>query len=46
MTNRRDILARIDACHAAGVPITNYGILIGHLHGVLDQAIKPFGLSL
>ena len=45
MTNRRDILARIEACRAAGVPITNYGILIGHLHGVLEEALKPFGLS-
>lgn len=45
MTNRRDIMARIDACQAAGVPITNYGILIAHLHGVLDEAIKPFGLK-
>jgi len=46
MTNRRDILARIAACKAAGVAVTNYGVLIGHLHGVLEQALKPFGLSL
>lgn len=46
MTNRRDIMARIDACRAAGVPITNYGILIGHLHGVLEQALKPFNINL
>ena len=46
MTNRRDIMARIAACKAAGVAVTNYGVLIGHLHGVLDQALKPFGLSL
>lgn len=46
MTNRRDILDRIAACKAVGVPITNYGILIGHLHGVLEQAIRPFGISL
>lgn len=46
MTNRRDIMARIEACHAVGVPITNYGILIGHLHGVLEEAIRPFGLSI
>ncbi len=46
MTNRRDIMARIDACRAVGVPITNYGILIGHLHGVLEQALKPFNINL
>ncbi|HQB83904.1 MAG TPA: hypothetical protein PLR50_10440 [Candidatus Rifleibacterium sp.] len=39
-------MARIDACRVAGVPITNYGILIGHLHGVLEKAIQPFGLTL
>jgi [FeFe] hydrogenase H-cluster maturation GTPase HydF len=46
MTNRKAILSRIEACQQANVPITNYGILIAHLHGVLEEAIKPFGLSL
>jgi [FeFe] hydrogenase H-cluster maturation GTPase HydF len=46
MTNRKEILSRIEACKKAGVPITNYGILIAHLHGVLENAIKPFGLIL
>ncbi|NCB38848.1 MAG: [FeFe] hydrogenase H-cluster maturation GTPase HydF [Erysipelotrichia bacterium] len=46
MTNRRDILARIDACQKAGVAVTNYGIVISHLHGVLAEAIKPFGLEI
>ncbi|MEW6713240.1 MAG: [FeFe] hydrogenase H-cluster maturation GTPase HydF, partial [Candidatus Riflebacteria bacterium] len=45
MTNRREILNRIESCHRAGVPITNYGILIAHLHGVLEEAIRPFGLT-
>ncbi|NLI78458.1 MAG: [FeFe] hydrogenase H-cluster maturation GTPase HydF [Candidatus Riflebacteria bacterium] len=46
MVNRRTVLDHIATCQAAGVPITNYGILIAHLHGVLEEAIKPFGLSL
>lgn len=45
MANRRAILSRIESCQNAGVPITNYGILIAHLHGVLEEAVKPFGLS-
>jgi len=45
MVNRRAILDRIEDCRRQGVPITNYGILIAHLHGVLEDAIKPFGLS-
>lgn len=44
MTNRKAILSRIEECQAAGVGITNYGILIAHIHGVLDEAIKPFDL--
>lgn len=46
MNNRRAVLERIAACQAAGVPITNYGLMIAHLHGVLEEALKPFGLSL
>ncbi len=46
MVNRRTVLDHIAACQAAGVPITNYGILIAHLHGVLEEAVRPFGLSL
>lgn len=46
MVNRREILKRIELCRQAGVPITNYGILIAHLQGVLEEAVKPFGLTL
>lgn len=41
MTNRRDILARIGRAHAAGVPVTNYGVAIAKMHGILDRAIEP-----
>ncbi|MGM0598913.1 MAG: [FeFe] hydrogenase H-cluster maturation GTPase HydF [Candidatus Rifleibacteriota bacterium] len=46
MTNRKAILSRIEACRKAGVAITNYGIIIAHLHGVLEDALKPFGIML
>lgn len=45
MANRRGILSQMSAVAEAGVPITNYGILIAWLHGVLGEAIRPFGLS-
>jgi [FeFe] hydrogenase H-cluster maturation GTPase HydF len=45
MANRRAILDRIAVCREKRVPITNYGILIAHLHGVLEDALKPLGLS-
>ena len=40
--NRREILSRIQKCEAAGVAITNYGICISELKGVLDRVMSPF----
>ena len=41
MLNRREMLARIEAARAAGVPIVNYGVLIAALNGILPRAIEP-----
>ena len=35
--NRRYVLSRIDKAKAAGVPITNYGVAIAKLKGILDK---------
>lgn len=40
MTNRREILSRIEKAKSAGVPITNYGITIAYCLGILDRAAK------
>ncbi|MGB9867717.1 MAG: [FeFe] hydrogenase H-cluster maturation GTPase HydF [Bacillota bacterium] len=45
MLNRKEMLHRMAAVREAGVPIVNYGVLIAHVHGILDRAIRPFGLS-
>ncbi|HJV39645.1 MAG TPA: [FeFe] hydrogenase H-cluster maturation GTPase HydF [Geothrix sp.] len=42
MGNRREMLARIRRCEAAGVPITNYGLAIAHSLGILERALRPF----
>ena len=42
MFNRREMLTRMIACHQQGVPITNYGVVIAYLHGILDRALVPF----
>ena len=42
MFNRREMLTRILACQEQGVPITNYGVVIACVHGILDRALKPF----
>ncbi|MBS4760569.1 MAG: [FeFe] hydrogenase H-cluster maturation GTPase HydF [Clostridium sp.] len=44
MTNRREVLSRIMKCKEANLPITNYGIAIAHCLGILERAVKPFGL--
>ena len=41
--NRREILSRIYKCEQAGVAITNYGICISELKGVLRRVLEPFG---
>lgn len=43
MFNRKQMLSRILKCRQMGVPITNYGIAIAHLNGILDRVIKVFG---
>ena len=39
MWNRREILSRMMHCRSAGVPITNYGLAIAFMHGILDRAV-------
>ncbi|NCC51749.1 MAG: [FeFe] hydrogenase H-cluster maturation GTPase HydF [Spartobacteria bacterium] len=46
MHNRRSILSRIEACEAAGVPITNYGLCISQTQGVLTRVLSPFPAAL
>jgi [FeFe] hydrogenase H-cluster maturation GTPase HydF len=46
MTNRRQILSRIERCRAAGVPITNYGVAIAYSLGKFERALRPFAGSL
>ena len=42
MTNRRAVLSRIARCHAAGVPIVNYGIAIAYCLDMMERALGPF----
>ena len=44
MTNRKEVLSRIMKCKKANLPITNYGIVISYCLGILERAIKPFGI--
>lgn len=46
MSNRRQMLSRILQCSAAGVPITNYGLVIAYTLGILERALQPFPAAL
>lgn len=37
MFNRRFVLSRIEKANGAGVPITNYGVVIAKVKGILDK---------
>ncbi|MDD5440064.1 MAG: hypothetical protein PHS37_07750, partial [Candidatus Omnitrophica bacterium] len=43
MINRRQMLSRIGQATAAGVPVTNYGVAIAYVKGVLGRVLSPFG---
>ncbi len=42
MVNRREMVSRSDMAKIKKVPITNYGIAISYVQGVLDRALSPF----
>jgi [FeFe] hydrogenase H-cluster maturation GTPase HydF len=39
---RREMLNRIQDVKQHGISITNYGVAISYLHGVVERALKPF----
>ena len=41
MFNRKHVMSRIAAAEAAGVPITNYGVVLAKLTGILDKIELP-----
>ena len=44
MLNRSEMLRRIKECQRSGVPVTNYGVAISKVQGVLDRVISPFNV--
>ena len=45
MLNRTAMLRRMRECRRRGVPITNYGVAISKVQGLMDRVIRPFGLG-
>ena len=42
MLNEREMQYRLRHSAEQNVPMTNYGIAIAHMHGILDRALAPF----
>lgn len=40
--NEREMKSRMERARDAGVPITNYGIAIAEMHGILKRSLSPF----
>ncbi len=46
MMNRREMLTRLRKAREAGVPVTNYGVAISFLQGVLKRSLAAFPAAL
>ena len=42
MLNEREMKSRVRRCIDSGTPITNYGIAIAQIHGILRRSLEPF----
>ena len=43
MLTEREMQYRAGQASDSGIPMTNYGIVIAHTHGILRRSIEPFG---
>jgi hypothetical protein len=43
MLNEREMKYRLQCAQDQGAPITNYGIMIAYMQGILKRSIAPFG---
>ena len=46
MITRREMLARIVKARAEKIPITNYGLAVSVLQGVVERTLSPFPAAL
>lgn len=42
MLNEKEMSSRLSRCIENGTPITNYGIAIARIHGILKRSLEPF----
>jgi predicted GTPase len=46
MMNRREMMTRLRKAQQTHVPVTNYGVAISFLQGVLKRSLAPFPFAL
>ncbi len=44
VNTRNQIMRRVRMFKRLGIPMTNYGIVISYMHGVLERVLKPLGI--
>jgi len=44
MLNEREMKYRLKCAEDQAVPMTNYGICIAEIHGILERSLAPFGI--
>jgi [FeFe] hydrogenase H-cluster maturation GTPase HydF len=45
MINRKTVVNRVNQCIEKGVSITNYGILLAYLNGILERSLSLFNIK-
>ncbi len=43
--NPREVAFRQKTARDAGIPMTNYGVVLAYVHGILGRALEPFPLA-
>jgi [FeFe] hydrogenase H-cluster maturation GTPase HydF len=45
VNTRNQMMRRVRMFKRLGIPMTNYGIVISYMHGVLERALAPLGIE-
>lgn len=46
MINRKTVINRVNTCKEKNVPITNYGIVLAYLNGILERSLSLFNVKI
>lgn len=46
MINRKTVINRVNTCKEKNVPITNYGIVLAYLNGILERSLSLFNIKI